>query len=63
MHIIRRPVRCLNCGHTWNAETVTDAHFRLVIASWKVLLCPIPSCGVDWRMLAFVTTPPDDPDA
>jgi hypothetical protein len=63
MRILRMPVRCLSCGHTWNAETVTDAHFRIVIASWKALHCPNPACRADWRRLAFVTTPPDDPGA
>ncbi|HEY2616458.1 MAG TPA: hypothetical protein VGI78_03895 [Acetobacteraceae bacterium] len=44
---------------------MTDAHFRIVIASWKALRCPQPACEADWHRLAFVTTEPGfhDPDA
>jgi hypothetical protein len=62
MRIARMPVLCRNCGHRWCAETVTDAPFGVVSASWKALYCPSPGCGADWHKLAFVTTPEPWPD-
>jgi len=50
--------RCLSCQHEWMDDLVSQAHFRIVIASMQAIHCP--KCGVGWKRIVIVTEPSHD---
>jgi hypothetical protein len=55
MILLNTAFRCLSCKHEWMDDLVSQAHFRIVIASMRAIHCP--KCGVSIPVGSIIVVP------